>query len=193
ALRRQSAEARSRSRHEIQHVRPRWLASDADRAARASLARCGDEPAVDAVPLFRRPRRRDERILRQSRRPQSCRGKIPERCALTRAHAVSTRSFPHAVSTRHFASIMFARTGRFITLEGIDGAGKSTHMPWIAGRIESTGQAIVTTREPGGTPLGEALRTLILREPMTHDSEADRKSTRLNSSHRTISYAVLCL
>ena len=67
---------------------------------------------------------------------------------------------------------MSARTGRFITLEGIDGAGKSTHMPWIAGRIESTGQAIVTTREPGGTPLGEALRTLILREPMTHDSEA---------------------
>ena len=67
---------------------------------------------------------------------------------------------------------MSARTGRFITLEGIDGAGKSTHVPWIAARIEEAGHAIVATREPGGTPLGEALRSLILREPMTHDSEA---------------------
>jgi len=62
--------------------------------------------------------------------------------------------------------------GRFITLEGIDGAGKSTHLPWIAARLEATGHPIVTTREPGGTPFGEALRSLILREPMTHDSEA---------------------
>jgi dTMP kinase len=67
---------------------------------------------------------------------------------------------------------MTVHTGRFITLEGIDGAGKSTHMQWIAGRLEATGHSIVTTREPGGTPLGEALRSLILREPMTHDSEA---------------------
>jgi dTMP kinase len=67
---------------------------------------------------------------------------------------------------------MTAHTGRFITLEGIDGAGKSTHVPWIAARLEATGHPIVTTREPGGTPLGEALRSLILREPMTHDSEA---------------------
>ena len=67
---------------------------------------------------------------------------------------------------------MSARTGRFITLEGIDGAGKSTHVSWIAGRIEEAGHAVVATREPGGTPLGEALRSLILREPMTHDSEA---------------------
>jgi dTMP kinase len=61
--------------------------------------------------------------------------------------------------------------GRFITLEGIDGAGKSTHVPWIVGRIRDSGHAIVATREPGGTPVGETLRTLILREPMTHDSE----------------------
>jgi dTMP kinase len=67
---------------------------------------------------------------------------------------------------------MTARTGQFITLEGIDGAGKSTHLPWIAARLEATGHPIVTTREPGGTPFGEALRSLILREPMTHDSEA---------------------
>ncbi len=67
---------------------------------------------------------------------------------------------------------MSARTGRFITLEGIDGAGKSTHVQWIAARIEAAGHAIVATREPGGTALGEGLRSLILREPMTHDSEA---------------------
>ena len=67
---------------------------------------------------------------------------------------------------------MSPRVGRFITLEGIDGAGKSTHVRWIAGRLEAAGHAIVATREPGGTPLGEALRSLILREPMTHDSEA---------------------
>jgi dTMP kinase len=67
---------------------------------------------------------------------------------------------------------MTGRAGRFITLEGIDGAGKSTHVPWLAERIESAGHAIVATREPGGTPVGEALRSLILREPMTHDCEA---------------------
>jgi dTMP kinase len=67
---------------------------------------------------------------------------------------------------------MTSRTGRFITLEGIDGAGKSTHVTWLAERIAAMGHAIVTTREPGGTPLGEALRTLLLREPMPHDSEA---------------------
>src|SRR4030095_4525939 len=67
---------------------------------------------------------------------------------------------------------MTARTGQFSTREGSDGAGKSTHLPWIAARLEATGHPIVTTREPGGTPFGEALRSLILREPMTHDSEA---------------------
>ncbi len=67
---------------------------------------------------------------------------------------------------------MPAHTGRFITLEGIDGAGKSTHVPWLKSRIEAGGHAIIATREPGGTPLGEALRQLLLHEPMTHDSEA---------------------
>ena len=62
--------------------------------------------------------------------------------------------------------------GRFITLEGIDGAGKSTHVPWIAERLQALARAVVTTREPGGTPLGEKLRTLLLNEPMTRDTEA---------------------
>ncbi len=67
---------------------------------------------------------------------------------------------------------MTAPTGCFITLEGIDGAGKSTHAPWLADQIAGAGHGIVLTREPGGTPLGEALRSLLLRESMSHDSEA---------------------
>jgi dTMP kinase len=65
-----------------------------------------------------------------------------------------------------------SRTGRFITLEGIDGAGKSTHASWLVECIAARGGRVVATREPGGTRLGEALRELLLREPMTHDSEA---------------------
>ena len=62
--------------------------------------------------------------------------------------------------------------GRFITLEGIDGAGKSTHAGWIVEALQSRGHAVVATREPGGTPLGEALRELLLQHPMDHDTEA---------------------
>jgi len=62
--------------------------------------------------------------------------------------------------------------GRFITLEGIDGAGKSTHVSWLADELATRGRRVVTTREPGGTALGEKLRDLLLNAPMTHDSEA---------------------
>jgi dTMP kinase len=62
--------------------------------------------------------------------------------------------------------------GRFITLEGIDGAGKSTHAAWIVETLQRRGHTVVATREPGGTPIAEALRELLLRETMTHDSEA---------------------
>ncbi len=62
--------------------------------------------------------------------------------------------------------------GKFITLEGIDGAGKSSHLEFIAGCIRERGFKVVTTREPGGTPLGEQLRTLVLNEKMHPDTEA---------------------
>jgi dTMP kinase len=62
--------------------------------------------------------------------------------------------------------------GRFISLEGIDGAGKSTHAAWLKDALLVRGYAVVATREPGGTPLGEALRALLLAHPMTHDTEA---------------------
>ncbi len=56
--------------------------------------------------------------------------------------------------------------GRFITLEGVDGAGKSTHVAWIAERLRARGRTVLVTREPGGTPLAEKLRELVLAEPM---------------------------
>jgi dTMP kinase len=62
--------------------------------------------------------------------------------------------------------------GRFISLEGIDGAGKSTHAAWLKDAIAAQGHTVVATREPGGTALGEALRGLLLAHPMTHDTEA---------------------
>lgn len=56
--------------------------------------------------------------------------------------------------------------GRFITLEGVDGAGKSTHVAWIAEWLRARGHAVLVTREPGGTPLAERLRELVLSEAM---------------------------
>jgi dTMP kinase len=52
--------------------------------------------------------------------------------------------------------------GRFITLEGIDGAGKSSHLRWVARYLRSCGLRVKVTREPGGTPAGERLRRLVL-------------------------------
>ena len=56
--------------------------------------------------------------------------------------------------------------GRFITFEGIDGAGKSTHIGAAAERLQALGAKVVTTREPGGTELAEAVRTMVLHRPM---------------------------
>ncbi|MBM3351497.1 MAG: dTMP kinase [Betaproteobacteria bacterium] len=62
-------------------------------------------------------------------------------------------------------------TGKLITLEGMDGAGKSTHIPTIIKILESKDIEVVSTREPGGTPLGEHLRTLLLHEGMHPETE----------------------
>ncbi len=62
--------------------------------------------------------------------------------------------------------------GRFITFEGIDGAGKSTHLPALAQRLGRDGAAVLQTREPGGTPLGEAVRDWVLHRPMDALTEA---------------------
>ncbi len=57
-------------------------------------------------------------------------------------------------------------------MEGIDGAGKSTHLAWLANWLRDRGHEVVVTREPGGTPLGEKLRGLLLSEPMHVETEA---------------------
>ena len=62
--------------------------------------------------------------------------------------------------------------GRFISFEGIDGAGKSTQHKWLVEHLKSQGRQVVATREPGGTPLGEKLRALLLAEPMHLETEA---------------------
>ena len=63
-------------------------------------------------------------------------------------------------------------SGKFITLEGIDGAGKSTHHAWLVETLRQCGKTVVATREPGGTPLGEKLRELLLHHPMHLETEA---------------------
>ncbi len=62
--------------------------------------------------------------------------------------------------------------GTFISFEGIDGAGKSTHIECVAALFRQAGRAVVLTREPGGTPLSEKLRELVLHEPMDALTEA---------------------
>lgn len=62
--------------------------------------------------------------------------------------------------------------GLFISFEGIDGAGKSTHIASVAARFREAGRAVVLTREPGGTALSEKLRELVLHEPMDALTEA---------------------
>ena len=63
-------------------------------------------------------------------------------------------------------------SGLFITFEGIDGAGKSTHIDALADAFRKSGRTVVMTREPGGTPLAEKLRALALNEPMDALTEA---------------------
>ncbi|HET6718972.1 MAG TPA: dTMP kinase [Rhodocyclaceae bacterium] len=57
-------------------------------------------------------------------------------------------------------------SGKFITFEGLDGAGKSTHIAAAVELLRAGGHAVVATREPGGTPIAEKIRALLLAEPM---------------------------
>jgi dTMP kinase len=68
-----------------------------------------------------------------------------------------------------------AMTGKFITFEGGDGAGKSTQIRLLATRLQNSGRTVVTTREPGGTPTAETIRRLLLSglaEPLGAEGEA---------------------
>ncbi|MBX9962977.1 MAG: dTMP kinase [Burkholderiales bacterium] len=63
--------------------------------------------------------------------------------------------------------------GRFITFEGIDGAGKSTHLRTVQAWLAARGLTVVVTREPGGTPIGEAIRQLLLDRTSRMDAETE--------------------
>ncbi len=67
---------------------------------------------------------------------------------------------------------MSPEKNKFITFEGVDGAGKSTHLAWFADALRQRGFDVVVTREPGGTPLGEQLREILLSQPMNIGTEA---------------------
>jgi len=67
---------------------------------------------------------------------------------------------------------MASARGKFITFEGIDGAGKSTHIGFVSDYIKARGYPLIASREPGGTPLGEKLRDLVLHEKMHLETEA---------------------
>jgi len=62
--------------------------------------------------------------------------------------------------------------GKFISFEGVDGAGKSTHIDAACDWLRAQGHTVISTREPGGTPRGEKLRELLLHEPMHLETEA---------------------
>jgi dTMP kinase len=64
------------------------------------------------------------------------------------------------------------QAGKFISFEGIDGAGKSTHIGFVADFLTQRGKTVVASREPGGTALGEKLRALLLHEKMHLETEA---------------------
>jgi len=61
--------------------------------------------------------------------------------------------------------------GKFLTLEGVDGAGKSTHIGWLIAHLQERGIPVLSTREPGGCALAETLRDLVLNTPMSLEAE----------------------
>ena len=67
---------------------------------------------------------------------------------------------------------MSHKKNKFITFEGVDGAGKSTHLEWFANALRQRGLKVVVTREPGGTPLGEQLREILLKQTMNIGTDA---------------------
>jgi len=71
------------------------------------------------------------------------------------------------------AEVRGPATGRFVTLEGPDGAGKSGALAALAASLGSAGQALTVVREPGGTPLGEAIRAILMDGRLQHSGAAD--------------------
>jgi dTMP kinase len=78
---------------------------------------------------------------------------------------------PLAPAERQREASPAGRPGRFVTFEGIDGAGKSTQIAFVEDWLRGRGIDVLPTREPGGTPVGEALREILLHRPMQARTE----------------------
>ena len=110
----------------------------------SGVASGGASSGRQRCPLFRRPRRWQQPVFAYARRTQQGSQQIPERQQVK---------------------------GKFITFEGIDGAGKSSHVEWLATFLRDKGRVVHVTREPGGTELGEKLRELLLHKSMHLETE----------------------
>jgi dTMP kinase len=88
------------------------------------------------------------------------------------AAASSVKRWPNTIVQSTSSSGGGSLRGRFITFEGIDGAGKSSHIEAMAQRLRVGGATVVQTREPGGTELAERLREMVLHAPMDALTEA---------------------
>src|SRR6267142_1959992 len=150
-VRRQPAEEGSGAGHALQHLYAYRPAPASDRHAWTRVARRRRAPGENRRPVFRLPRRRHQRVLADADRTQSRGRQVPAARVAPEGQAMSR--------------------GKFITLEGMDGAGKSTHVSGIADFLRGKGKEVVVTREPGGTPLGEKLRAVLLSETMNIDTE----------------------
>ena len=164
AIRRQPAHSRDLDADDaVQHLHSRRdCRRRRSRLPRRAALEAALRPPPSRLPVLRRAWRRLDRVHDESRRPQPRGGKIPAQGA---DEPRQCRDL-NALQPR----------GTFITLEGIDGAGKSTHAAWLAEALVARRQVVVATREPGGTPLGERLRTLLLTraaDDPRHRSPAD--------------------
>src|SRR6185436_13318534 len=140
-LRRQPEAQPPRRRRPLQHLHARRPAADADRDAGPGLAALGAAPGKDRRDVLRVQERRLEPLLAHAGRAQPGGRQVP-------------------------AAWREMKRGKFLTLEGVDGAGKSTHVQFIADFVASKGHHAVMTREPGGTELAERLREAILGQRM---------------------------
>ncbi|RVT49021.1 dTMP kinase [Rubrivivax albus] len=146
-LRRQPAQARPDHRRPLQHLPAWWPATEPDRDAQPGVDPGGPEPGREQGAVLRGPRRRQQPVQRNAGRAQSGGEQVP-------------------------AGRPVNAPGRFITAEGIDGAGKTTHLDAVEAWLRQRGHGVLRTREPGGTALAETLRELVLHRPMDALTEA---------------------
>ena len=140
-------------------------AAHADRHAGQGRAAGGGAAGAEQVAVLRLARRRHQPFQQFARRAQPRGEPLPAR---------------HRAPHRERAA-MTQQQGLFITLEGIDGAGKSSHIDALEALFKAQGRAVTRTREPGGTPLAETLRTLILTQA---DGPADRVAAGVRGAAR---------